>query len=291
MDESSDLTGKVILITGATDGIGKHTAENLARMGAHVVIIGRNAQKTESVVEAIRESSGNPSVDYLVGDLSAQREVRRLADEFRTRFGKLHVLINNAGALFMQRQLSPDGLEMTFALNHLAYFLLTLLLTDLLMASAPARVVNVSSAAHRNATLDLNDLQNEISYSGWKAYARSKLANLYFTYELARRLEGSRVTANALHPGFVATHFGRSNGGIFRPLFRLFQVAAISPEEGARTSVYLASSPEVEGVSGKYFERCKIVPSSPESYNAATARHLWDLSLQFVGLPAMMRIR
>jgi retinol dehydrogenase 12 len=276
MGKIPDMHGKVCLVTGATGGIGLITAQALARAGADVVIIGRIPDKTAAVAKQMQEEGGQ--VEYLVGDLCAQSEVRRLADEFHQGHNRLDVLINNAGAFFMKRQTSREGIEMTFALNHLAYFLLTNLLLDLLIASAPSRIVNVSSGAHSAGRLNLDDVSNPHSYSGWAAYSQSKLANVYFTYELERRLEGTGVTVNALHPGFVATNFGRSNGGIFKPLFRLFQIGAISPEEGAKTSIYLASSPEVDGLTGKYFYKSKPVPSSPVSYDIDMARRLWDLS-------------
>lgn len=289
MDKPIDLHNRIALITGATDGIGKITAEALAQMGAQVVITGRNPQKAEAVAKELSQASGR-QVDFLTGDLSSQDEVRGLVDEFKTRYDHLDILVNNAGAVFMKRRASADGLEMTFALNHLGYFLLTLLLLDRLTAGSRARIVNVSSAAHMGGTIHFDDLQGERGYSGWKAYSQSKLANILFTYELARRLEGSRVTANVLHPGFVATNFGKSNGGLFRPLFGLAQFAAITPVEGAATSIYLASSPEVEGISGKYFDRKQPVKSSPASYDAAAARKLWEISLQLTHLPEMMRI-
>jgi len=284
MEISQNMNGKVCLITGGTGGIGKVAAESLARMGADVVLIGRSPEKTRGVVQEIREKTGSQSVKSLIGDLSAQSEVRRVADEFRAQYGRLDVLLNNAGAFFWSRKLSQDGCEMTFALNHLAYFLLTNLLVDMLVSSAPARVINVSSAAHIAARLDFNDLQNERGYSGWKAYGQSKLANIYFTYELARRLKGTGVTANVLHPGFVATNFGRSNGGVFDVLFRLVQIGAITPEQGAETSIYLASSPEVQEVTGKYFVRSKEARSSGVSYDEEAARKLWKASLDMTGL-------
>ena len=282
--ESIPLQGKTYLVTGATDGIGRVTAERLDLMGAHMVLVGRNAAKAAQTAEENRQRTGRENVDFLVADLSEQAQVRRLAQEIRDRYERLDVLVNNAGAVFMQRQVSKDGLEMTFALNHLGYFLLTNLLLDLLKSSAPARIVNVSSMAHAGAQLNFDDLQNEASYSSWKVYGQSKLANIYFTYELARRLEGSNVTVNALHPGFVSTNFGRSNGGIFGPLFRLVQVAAISPDSGAETSIYLASSPEVEGVSGKYFDKKKPIRSSAVSYDQAAARRLWEMSEELTGI-------
>ena len=284
MVQVPDLSGKVILITGATDGIGRVTAEALAKKGARVVLVGRNPEKTRSVVSEIKNNTHNEQVDYMLADLSNQAEVRALAQAFKDRYDRLDVLINNAGALFMSRQTSADGYEMTFALNHLAYFLLTNLLLDLLIKSAPARIVNVSSAAHVASKLNFEDLQNEHGFTGWRAYAQSKLANLYFTYELARRLEGTGVTVNALHPGFVASNFGKSNGSIFRPLFSLFQIGAISPEKGAETEIYLAASPDVAGVTGKYFSNKKQVSSSSVSYDQEAAQRLWDASLALTGL-------
>lgn len=284
MQQIKNMQGKVCLITGATGGIGRITAEALARAGATVVLVGRSAEKTQEVTESIRSNTGNSNVNYLLADLSEQAQVRRLAQEFRSRYDRLHVLVNNAGAVFMKNQKSADGIEMTFALNHLAYFLLTNLLLDMITASAPARIINVSSQAHISGRLNLEDLQNQRSYNAWRAYSQSKLANVYFTYELARRLAGTNVTANALHPGFVATNFGRSNGGFFNPLFRLIQIAAIGPEEGAQTTIYLASSAEVEGVTGKYFDKCRAVPSSRVSYDEGIARQLWEVSARMTGL-------
>jgi len=278
------MKGKVVLVTGATNGIGAVTAQSLAGMGATTLVVGRSPEKTNAVVQSIRQKTGNPQVEGLVADLSSQAQIRKLAKEFQDRFDRLDVLVNNAGAIFMQREVSVDGIEMTFALNHLNYFLLTHLLLDVLKASAPARIVNVSSEAHRGARLNFEDLENEHGFTGWKAYGQSKLANLYFTYGLAASLDGSGVTANALHPGFVASNFGKSNGGIFRWVFDLVQVVAISPEEGAQTSIYLASSPEVEGVTGKYFVKNTSVKSSPVSYDMSAARKLWDCSLEMVGL-------
>jgi NAD(P)-dependent dehydrogenase (short-subunit alcohol dehydrogenase family) len=212
--------------------------------------------------------------------------VRRLADDFKSHFSRLDVLVNNAGAVFLTRHESADEIEMTFGLNHLNYFLLTNLLLDMLIASAPARVVNVSSGAHNGARLNFDDLENKRGYNGMRAYGQSKLANLLFTYELARRLEGKGVTANALHPGFVASNFAKNNLGILKPLMSLIQLGAISPEEGAQTSIYLASSPEVAGVTGKYFVKKKAVTSSTASYDEETARRLWDISARLTGLPA-----
>jgi NAD(P)-dependent dehydrogenase (short-subunit alcohol dehydrogenase family) len=279
------MKDKVVLITGGTAGIGEVTARSLAGMGATTVIVGRNPEKTAAVAQQIRSATGNERVNYLIADLSSQEQVRKLVEDFQHGYDRLDVLVNNAGAIFMKRELSVDGIEMTYALNHLSYFLLTHLLLDMLQASQPARVINVSSEGHRGARLNFADLENERSYTSWKVYGQSKLANLYFTYGLAATLDESGVTANALHPGFVATNFGKSNGGIFRSIFGLIQFAAITPEEGAQTSIYLASSPEVEGVTGKYFVKSQVVPSSAVSYDMSAARKLWDCSLEMVKLP------
>jgi NAD(P)-dependent dehydrogenase (short-subunit alcohol dehydrogenase family) len=274
------MAGKVVMVTGATSGIGEATAHALARKRASLVIVGRNRQRSQAAAEAIRRATGNPEVEFLVADLSSQAEVRRLAREFKQHHSRLDVLINNAGAFFLRRELSADGIEMTVALNHLAYFLLTHLLLDLLKASAPSRIINVSSAAHLNARIDPPDLQ----FDGWQGYGKSKLANLLFTYELARRLEGSGVTANALHPGLVASNIGMNNTGLVRWIKPVVNLFSIGCEEGARTSVYLASSPEVEGVSGRYFVRCKEEPSSPVSYDRELAARLWQISARMAGI-------
>jgi NAD(P)-dependent dehydrogenase (short-subunit alcohol dehydrogenase family) len=278
------MRGKVCMVTGATSGIGLVTAQALARQGATVIVVGRNRERGVATVKRIQQETGNAAVDWMVADLSVQVQVRQLVREFRERFARLDVLVNNAGALFARRSLSVDGIEMTFALNHLAYFLLTNLLLDTLKASAPARIVNVASAAHRGAQINFADVQGQRRYSGWRAYAQSKLANLLFTYELARRLEGTGVTANALHPGFVATNFGRSNRGLVSLIIRVSQLAAISPEQGAQTIIYLATAPEVEGTSGKYFVKLRVVPSSEASYDRDAAQRLWQVSATMTGL-------
>lgn len=281
---AAGMNNKRVLITGATGGIGQAAAQALAKMGARVVLVGRDPEKTRRVADEIRQSSANPDVDYLIGDLSAQADVRRIAGEYRRRYERLDVLINNAAGMFMRRQLSADGLEMTLALNHLAYFSLTLQLHDLLIASAPARIVNVTSSSHRIARLDFDELIPEKGYIGLVAYARTKLMNVIFTYELARRLAGSGVTANCLHPGLVGTRLGQNNNGLYRPVFSLYQRVALSPEKGAETPVYLASSPEAEGVSGRYFVKKTAVSSSRASNDPAAAQRLWDLSLELSGL-------
>lgn len=282
---------KVVLITGATDGLGKAAALALAKQGATVVIVGRDPAKTRATAGEIKEQSGTPSADGLVADLSSMAEVRRLANEFRQGYSRLDVLINNAGAIFARRQATVDGYERTFALNHLSQFLLTNLLLSMLEAGAPSRIINVSSQAHEGGAIDFDDLQGERSYGigGGRAYSRSKLANIMFTYELARRLAGAGVTANALHPGTVATRFGEDNGGMMRLGMRMFHRFAISAEEGADTIIYLASSPEVEGVTGRYWEKRRPIRSSPASYDEGAQKRLWDVSAQMTGLVASAR--
>lgn len=276
------LTGKVVLVTGGTAGIGEVAARELARQGARVVIVGRNPQKTAAVADQIKSQSGNPAVEYLLGDLSLKSEVRRVASEFKQRYDRLDVLLNNAGGFFSQRQVTAEGLEYTFALNHLNYFLLTSSLLDVLQATGKARVVNVSSGAHVMAKLNFEDLQNEQKYSGWGVYSQSKLMNIYFTYEMARRVNHG-LTVNALHPGFVATNFGLNNRGLMGWGVKLSQkLFARTPEKGAETSIYLASSPEVEGVSGKYFADCRAIQSSPVSYQLEPARQLWETSEKLI---------
>jgi len=283
--DKDDLSGKIIIVTGATAGIGKVTALRLAEMGATVVGVGRNPAKCAAVSQEIRQLTGNPQVEFLVCDLALLAQVRGLADDFRKRHDRLDVLVNNAGGFFFRRQVTGEGIEMTFALNHLSYFLLTNLLLDLLHAAPSARIVNVSSQAHQSGALHFDDLEMKRGYNGWKAYAQSKLANVLFTYELARRMEDTRVAVNALHPGFVATQFGHNNGLIVRLGIRLTQsLGGMTPEEGARTSVYLASSPEVDGVTGKYFVDCQLRRSSPASYDPGLAERLWEVSESMAGV-------
>ena len=279
-----NMNGRICLVTGGTNGIGKSTAQELAQMGATVIIVGRDAQKTSRVVNEIRATSGNPKVRPMLADLSSQLDVRRLADEFKSQYAHLHVLINNAGAVFMKRQLSMDGIEMTFALNHLAYFLLTDLLLDTLKASAPARIINVSSNAHTSGKIEFDNLQGERIYSP-RVYENSKLANILFTTELARRLQGTGVTVNALHPGFTATGFARNNGKAIAALVSIFApLVARSPAKGAETSIYLASSPSVEGLSGEYFYDSQVIQAAPQANDMAVARRLWDVSAEMVDL-------
>jgi NAD(P)-dependent dehydrogenase (short-subunit alcohol dehydrogenase family) len=277
---------KIVMITGATSGIGKETARVLAGMEARVVLVGRNQAKCEETLGWIIRETRNPNVECMLADLSSQEQIRRLADEFRVRYPRLDVLVNNAGALFLKRLESVDGIEMTFALNHLAYFLLTNLLLDRLKAAGGARIINVSSRSHDNAVMDFDDLQCRKEYSGMKAYGQSKLANLLFTYELARRLEGTGVTVNALHPGFVATNFGMNNENpLAKTILWLMHLGARSPEKGAETVIYLSSSPRVDNVSGKYFVDKKAVSSSSASRDTESAEKLWRVSEELVKLP------
>jgi retinol dehydrogenase-12 len=279
------MQNKICLVTGATNGIGKVTALELAKMGATVIVVGRNPDKTEAVVNELRAQSGSDRVDKALADLSSLAEVRALAENFKRKYSRLDVLVNNAGAYFGKRQVSADGYEMTFALNHLSYFLLTALLLDVLKASAPSRIVNVASDAHRTAPLDFDDLQAEKKFNGLVVYGRSKLANILFTYELAKRLQGTNVTANTLHPGFVATGFGADSGALMRIGIKITaRLMGVSVEEGAQTTIYLASSPEVEGVTGKYFQKCKPAQSSAASYDVDARERLWQISEQLCGV-------
>ncbi len=279
-----NMDHKVVLITGATNGIGKAAALEVARQGATVVIVGRNPAKTQATVTEIKQQSGSTAVDSLLADLSSLADVQRLASEFRQRYPRLDVLINNAGAYYGSRQLSADGYELTFAVNHLAPFLLTNLLLDLLKASAPARIINVSSDAHKGSTIHFEDLNAEKSFgTGYGAYGQSKLANVLFTYELARRLAGTGVTVNALHPGLVSTGFGSNVSGIMGILTRIMLMFALSPEKGADTIVYLASSPDAAGETGKYWTKRKAIASTEASYVEADQKRLWDVSVQMTG--------
>jgi len=283
---SNDMTGKVCLVTGSTSGIGKEAAVALAGMGATVVMSGRNAGRCEAARAEVVERSGSSAVEVLLADLASQRQVRELARELAARHDRLDVLVNNAGLTLGERQVTEDGIEATFAVNHMAPFLLTMELRNLLEASAPARVVTVASDAHRGARLDLEDPAAERGYNGWKAYCHSKLANILFTRELARRLEGTGVTANCLHPGVVATGFAARGPWFLRAFFAVARLFLLSPEKGARTIVYLASSAEVEGVSGGYFERCRASTPSNEALDDAASERLWGASEELIAASA-----
>jgi NAD(P)-dependent dehydrogenase (short-subunit alcohol dehydrogenase family) len=277
------------MVTGATNGIGKVTARELAGKGAEVVIVSRTLTKLENTVSKIKSETGNQNVSYIQADLSSMDEVRQVAETFKASHNRLDVLVNNAGAYFNERRESADGYEMTLALNHLNYFLLTNLLLDVLKDTADAhgqaRIVNVSSEAHRNTTVNFDDLQRHNKYSGFTVYGESKLMNILFTYEMDRRLQGTGVTVNALHPGFVNTGFAMNNDGIVKWLMSGIQALfAKSEEEGAQTSIYLAASPEVKGISGKYFADKQQKKSSDASYNLDAQKRLWQISEQLIGL-------
>lgn len=280
---SAELSGKTCLVTGATFGIGKETALGLARQGARVVIVGRDASRTGETVLWLRRQSGNDQIDFLLADLSSQAEVRRAAAEFKRTQDRLDVLINNAGAIVTKREITVDGFERTWALNHLAYVLLTLELLDRLEASAPARVINVASTAHARVGLDFDDLQSARNYSGFKTYSRSKLANILFTYALARRLDPASVTANCLHPGVVATGIARNMNPAFKLVFAAITPWLTTPKQGAATSIFLAASAQAAGVSGKYFDKCKPARSSDLTYDVGLQERLWEISLKQTG--------
>jgi NAD(P)-dependent dehydrogenase (short-subunit alcohol dehydrogenase family) len=276
-----DMNGKICLLTGANAGIGKVTAKKLAEQGATVVMVCRNKQKGEAALDEIGKSSGNGNVELMIADLSSQAEIRRLAEEFKARHSRLDVLVNNAGVYLPKRTLTVDRIETTFAVNHLAYFLLTNLLLEVLKQSAPSRIVSVSSEAHQYGKIEFDNLQGERVYKGIPAYSNSKLANVLFTRELARRLAGTKVTANSLHPGAVATSIFRNTP---KPIEWLIKMFTMNPEKGAETSVYLATSGEVEGISGKYFEKKREKYPSRLAQDDETARTLWQVSEQMTGL-------
>ena len=278
------MQGKTVLVTGATNGIGFFAARELARMGAQTVIVSRSAEKCAATVSQIIQETGNKQVEFIAADLSTRAGVRSAADEFKNRHTRLDVLLNNAGAMFVSRQESADGIEMTFALNHLSYFYMTHLLKDLLLANQPSRVINVSSAAHQGARINFDDIQYKKGYSGFAVYGQSKLANVLTTYELARKLAGTQVTCNCLHPGFVDTGFARNNGSLYNFGMTLLKPFQKKVSDGASTSIYLATSPEVEKVSGKYFVDSQAVQSDPASYDQAVAARLWQLSRDMLGL-------
>ena len=270
------MDGKVVLVTGSTDGIGKQTAHILASKGARVLLHGRNPSKGEMVQEEIRRTTETLGLQFFQAELSSAQEIQELADQIKESHDRLDVLINNAGTFERDRKVTEDGLETTFAVNYLAQFRLVHELLDLLKRSASGRIVNVASATHWNArTVDWSHLQGEEHYDGYKAYAQSKLAVVLFTYALARRLEGTGMTANCLHPGVIKTKLLRAGFG---------DHPGDTPEKGARTSVYLALSPEVEGISGRYFEECKPVQSSPISRNLELQEKLWRISEELTGL-------
>lgn len=272
------------MITGATSGIGREMAFALAGLNYSIILVGRNEKKCQTTRKKIIKRSGNKQINFLTADFSDLSRIRNLANEFIKKYPKLDILINNAGVYLMNRSVSVDGYEKTFAVNHLAHFLLTNLLLEKLKTSPAARIINVSSMAHDKRNIDFDDLLYEKNYNGLNAYSRSKLANILFTYELARLLKDTKITVNAFHPGFIATNFGRNNGLIRFVLRRLIKRGALTPAEGADTGIYLATSEEVDQVSGKYFVNKKAVNSSTESYDENLAKELWNKSRELTGL-------
>ena len=280
-----DMNKKICIVTGGTSGIGWVTACRLAQWGATVLLIGRDLQRGWAAEERIQHEFGNQNVKFFQMDLSVQDQIRQFVAAFHQGYDRLDLLVNNAGITLLTRRLSVDGVEMTFAVNHLGHFLLTNLLLDTLKESAPSRVINVSSGSHRGAQIDFNNLRGETGYKGLQAYGQSKFANVLFTYALARRMENTGVTVNAVHPGFVLTNLGRDNGWLIHNIIRLvMRFGGIAAEEGAETLIYLASSPEVEKVTGKYFHKMKPVETSPQSYDHDTALRLWEISEELTGL-------
>lgn len=279
---TAPLLGKHVVVTGASNGIGLETALGLSRLGASVALVARDRAKGEAALAAVREASAGGTPSLFLADLGSLGQVRRLAGELAGALPRIDVLVNNAGAVHAARKESPDGIELTFAVNHLAPFLLTNQLLPRLRASAPSRVVTVSSEAHRLGPLDLDDLQARRGYSAMKVYGRSKLANVLFSNELARREAGTGVTSNSLHPGVVATGFGRNDPGWFRVLVTLGRPFLAAPEKGARTSIHVAAAPELAGVTGRYFKDRREVPPAAFARDDAVQRRLWDLSERLV---------
>ncbi|MDA1099758.1 MAG: SDR family oxidoreductase [Proteobacteria bacterium] len=278
------MQNSVVLVTGASDGIGFVCAQNIAARGAKVILVGRDERKCADAVATIRNSTDNGKVSFQVADLSLLRDLRALAGRILDKHGHIDVLLNNAGGFYRQRRITAEGLEYTFALNHMGYFVLTDLLLPALKQSNQGRIVNVASRAHRNGTVNFQDLQGQHSYAGWPAYCQSKLMNVMFTYAQARRLTNTPITVNSLHPGFVRSKFGHNNPGFAGLTVRLSQILfAISPEAGAKTPLHLACAPELADSSGQYYEKCQAVISSPESLDTAAQERLWQLSAELAG--------
>jgi NAD(P)-dependent dehydrogenase (short-subunit alcohol dehydrogenase family) len=282
--QNGPLDGKHCMITGSSSGLGRATALELARMGATLTLVCRNRARGEEVIAEIRERTGNQSANLMLADLASQRSIRDFAREFLARGEPLHVLVNNAGVFNLKREVTADGIETVFAVNHLSYFMMTLLLLDRIKQNVPGRIVNVASAVHGRGTINFDDLGSERRYRPMRVYGQSKLANILFTYELARRLEGSGVTVNCAHPGAVATGLGANNGLLAKMLMPVIGLFMLTPEKGAATQIYLASSPQVEGITGKYFVDCEPAQSSAESYDTSVARRLWEVSTRMTGI-------
>ncbi len=284
-EPKESMNGKTVLITGATSGIGEATALALAKRGARLVLVARNADRAAQTRTRILQEARHYDVHFIMADLSSQDSIRELARRFQEKFDRLDVLINNAGGAWNKRTLTVDGLEMTFAVDYLAYFLLTHLLLDVLKASAPSRIINVSSAANLQGHIHFDDLQGEHLYQPYRAYGQAKLAGVMFTYELARRLQGTGVTVNCLHPGVVRTRIWRQEGSVLLKLFeKFYSLFMLSPEQGAATSVYLATARELTNVTGAYFDKQKAVASNPFSYDLQACKRLWTISENLTGL-------
>jgi len=266
---------KTALITGATSGIGKATAFELARANVRLVLLARDRERGNQVIQELKQSTGNSEIELLIADLTSQRQIRSVANEFLEKHPRLDILINNAGLALKNRTLTEDGIEMTFAVNHLAYFLLTNLLLETIKTSAPSRIICVSSEAHRNVQFDVDNLQGEKQFGAFRAYSITKLCNLLFTSELARKLQGTGVTVNALHPGFLNTAIFREGGGVLKFLVRM---TAKKPEFGAKAIARLAVDPELENVSGQYFNGLRKANSSEKSHDPEAAKQLWAIS-------------
>jgi NAD(P)-dependent dehydrogenase (short-subunit alcohol dehydrogenase family) len=281
------MQGKTVVITGGTSGIGEVAAIALAKMGACIVLVARSRARGEETLAKLKAAAPGGRAYAFYADLSSISEMKRVAAEIAASESRIDVLINNAGALFNRREVSVDGLEMTFATNHMAYFVVTNGLLDTLLATPGARIVSTASDAHKGAKLDFDDLQSEKSYSGFGVYGKSKLCNILFTRELARVIDGSGVTANCLHPGFVATRFGDNSGGVMSYLIRAAKpLGGLSPEKGAETIVYLASSPDVAKKSGGYYYKNRLATPTREAQNDADAKRLWDISAKLAGIGA-----
>jgi len=284
VQDTTTMKDKVVMVTGANSGIGKAASLALAKMGATIVMVARSKERGEAARSEIIRKSQNNAVDLLLADLSSLKSVRILASEFQKKYSQLHVLINNAGLFNQRRRVSADGYENTFATNYLAPFLLTNLQLDLLKASAPSQIINVSSVGHYNGHINFDDLNLENDYGGWKAYGQSKLALVLFTHELAKKLQGTGVTVNAVHPGTVATNIWSRPLGPVGFIMALPKMFMTSPEQGAETIVYLASSPDAKGLNGEYVEKRKVKKSSDESYDEEIAQRLWDVSAKLTRL-------
>lgn len=278
------MTGKTVLVTGATNGIGFITTRELAKMDATVLMVARDEHKGRAKLEEIRQTVPHAKLELFLADLSSMASIRQLATNVKAKYSSLDVLVNNAGAFYSERKVSKDGLEMTFALNHIGYFLLTNLLLETLKRGKNSRIVSVSSGAHMSGKMNFDDLQFEKKFSGWQAYSDSKLANVLFTKELSRRLEGTGVTANCLHPGFVKTGFANGTSGLIGYALNIAKnLMAITPEKGAETMIYLSSSDEVANVTGEYFEKKKIAKVNAQAEDSSVAKRLWDISEKLIG--------